>query len=70
MSMNKPGTGGQDQRGTGVLDEEKKRAERLGIRVLDFPMGSILGQRFGADYERNSRAAAMLSRNIAVICRG
>ena len=41
-----------------LLDEEKKRAERLGIRVLDFPMGSILGQRFGADYERNSRAAA------------
>lgn len=41
-----------------LLDDEKERAARLGIRVLDFPMGSILGQRFGADYERNSRAAA------------
>lgn len=41
-----------------LLDQEKRRAERLGIRVLNFPMGSILGQRFGADYERNSRAAA------------
>lgn len=41
-----------------LLDQEKARAQRLGIRVLNFPMGSILGQRFGADYERNSRAAA------------
>ncbi len=41
-----------------LLDDEKERAERLGMRVLNFPMGSILGQRFGADYERNSRAAA------------
>lgn len=41
-----------------LLDDEKERAGRLGIRVLNFPMGSILGQRFGADYERNSRAAA------------
>ncbi len=41
-----------------LLNDEKERAGRLGIRVLNFPMGSILGQRFGADYERNSRAAA------------
>ncbi len=41
-----------------LLDDEKERAARLGMRVLNFPMGSILGQRFGADYERNSRAAA------------
>lgn len=41
-----------------LLEDEKERAARLGMRVLNFPMGSILGQRFGADYERNSRAAA------------
>ncbi|WP_096144874.1 tetratricopeptide repeat protein [Stenotrophomonas pictorum] len=41
-----------------LLEEEKKRAAELGIEVHNFPMGSILGQRFGEDYERNSRAAA------------
>lgn len=41
-----------------LLEEEKKRAAKLGIEVHNFPMGSILGQRFGEDYERNSRAAA------------
>lgn len=41
-----------------LLEQERERARRHGIRLLNFPMGSILGQKFGADYRRNSRAAA------------
>lgn len=41
-----------------LLAQERERAARYGITVLNFPMGSILGQKFGADYARNSRAAA------------
>lgn len=41
-----------------LLAQEREHAERLGIKVLNFPMGSILGQKFGEDYEKNSRAAA------------
>lgn len=46
-----------------LLEEEKKRAGKLGLEVHNFPMGSILGQRFGEDYERNSRAAAQTAIN-------
>ncbi|WP_305805036.1 tetratricopeptide repeat protein [Stenotrophomonas sp. YIM B06876] len=41
-----------------LLKDERKRAGKFGIVVQNFPMGSILGQRFGVDYERNSKAAA------------
>lgn len=41
-----------------LLDEERERAARHGMQVLNFPMGSILGQKFGKDYVANSRAAA------------
>lgn len=41
-----------------LLAQERERAQRYGIKVLNFPMGSILGQKFGEDYEKNSRAAA------------
>ena len=41
-----------------LLAQERERATRHGIRLLNFPMGSILGQKFGADYLRNSKAAA------------
>lgn len=46
-----------------LLKEEQERAAKLGIEVRNFPMGSILGQRFGQDYERNSRAAAETALN-------
>ncbi|HEV8696006.1 MAG TPA: tetratricopeptide repeat protein [Lysobacter sp.] len=41
-----------------LLDQERERAARHGMTVLNFPMGSILGQKFGADYVKNSKAAA------------
>lgn len=41
-----------------LLAEERVRAARHGMRVLNFPMGSVLGQKFGDAYLRNSRAAA------------
>jgi len=41
-----------------LLAQERERASRHGMRVLNFPMGSILGQKFGDDYHRNSKAAA------------
>jgi tetratricopeptide (TPR) repeat protein len=41
-----------------LLDQERERAARHGMKVLNFPMGSILGQKFGADYMKNSKAAA------------
>ena len=41
-----------------LLDEERERAQRYGMRVLNFPMASILGQSFGKDYWANSKAAA------------
>jgi tetratricopeptide (TPR) repeat protein len=41
-----------------LLDQERERATRFGMTVKNFPMGSILGQKFGNDYARNSRAAA------------
>lgn len=41
-----------------LLDQERERAQRYGMRVLNFPMASILGQSFGKDYVANSKAAA------------
>lgn len=41
-----------------LLDQETALATRHGMSVRNFPMASILGQRFGADYDANSRAAA------------
>jgi tetratricopeptide (TPR) repeat protein len=41
-----------------LLAQERERAVRYGMTVLNFPMGSILGQKFGDDYVRNSKAAA------------
>lgn len=41
-----------------LLAQERERAQRYGMQVRNFPMASILGQSFGADYVRNSRAAA------------
>jgi tetratricopeptide (TPR) repeat protein len=41
-----------------LLAQERERAARHGMTVRNFPMGSILGQKFGDDYAKNSRAAA------------
>ncbi|GAB3344661.1 tetratricopeptide repeat protein [Lysobacter tyrosinilyticus] len=41
-----------------LLEQERERAARYGMTVRSFPMGSILGQKFGDDYAKNSRAAA------------
>lgn len=41
-----------------LLGQEQELARKYGMRVLNFPMASILGQSFGKDYLANSRAAA------------
>lgn len=41
-----------------LLEKERVLAARYGMTVKNFPMGSILGQTFGGDYAKNSRAAA------------
>lgn len=41
-----------------LLDQERERAGRYGMTVRNFPMGSILGQKFGDAYATNSKAAA------------
>ncbi len=41
-----------------LLAQERERAARHGMQVRNFPMASILGRSFGADYIKNSRAAA------------
>jgi tetratricopeptide (TPR) repeat protein len=41
-----------------LLEQERERAGRYGMSVKNFPMGSILGQKFGNDYAKNSKAAA------------
>lgn len=41
-----------------LLAQERERAARFGMEIQNFPMGSILGQKFGEDYHANSRAAA------------
>lgn len=41
-----------------LLERERALAERHGMTVKNFPMGSILGQKFGEHYSKNSKAAA------------
>jgi tetratricopeptide (TPR) repeat protein len=41
-----------------LLGQEKALAEKYGMKVLNFPMASILGQSWGKDYVANSEAAA------------
>lgn len=41
-----------------LLGQEQALAEKYGMKVLNFPMASILGQSFGKDYVANSKAAA------------
>lgn len=41
-----------------LLSQETALARKYGMRVLNFPMASILGQSFGKDYVANSKAAA------------
>ena len=41
-----------------LLKQEQEMASRFGMKLLVFPMSSILGQRFGADYQANAQAAA------------
>lgn len=41
-----------------LLDRERALAKRHGMTVKNFPMGSILGQKFGDNYSINSKAAA------------
>lgn len=42
-----------------LLAQERERAERYGMQVLNFPMGSISGRKFGNDYMREPKAAAL-----------
>lgn len=41
-----------------LLDREQELAQKYGIKVLNFPMTSILGQKMGDDYEKSREAAA------------
>lgn len=41
-----------------LIERERKLARRHGMRLLNFPMSSILGQRFGETYDRNAADAA------------
>lgn len=41
-----------------LLQREEKLAKQYGMRLLNFPMSSILGQHVGDDYNRNAAAAA------------
>lgn len=41
-----------------LLDQERRNAERYGIRMINFPMASILGQKMGSYYEQDALAAA------------
>lgn len=41
-----------------LLDRERAMAEKYGMRLLNFPMSSILGQRFGSEYDVSSKGAA------------
>lgn len=41
-----------------LLDQESELAGRYGMQLLNFPMASILGQKFGAYYEQNATRAA------------
>lgn len=41
-----------------LLDRERQAAARYNIRVLNFPMSSILGQRFGSYYDDSAQRAS------------
>jgi hypothetical protein len=41
-----------------LLDQERRNAEKYGIRVINFPMASILGQKMGSYYQKDVLAAA------------
>jgi Flp pilus assembly protein TadD len=41
-----------------LLEREKRAAAKYGIELKSFPMSSILGQRFGSEYDTNAAAAA------------
>lgn len=41
-----------------LLEREQELAQKYGLKLLNFPMTSILGQKLGADYEKNREAAA------------
>lgn len=41
-----------------LLQQEKELAQSFGIRLVVYPMSSILGKRFGSEYDRNAEAAA------------
>lgn len=41
-----------------LLNREKKNAEAQGIKFMDFPIASIMGQKFGSYYETNVQRAA------------
>ena len=42
-----------------LLHRERKNAERAGLQFYDFPVASILGQKFGSYYNANVRHAAL-----------
>jgi tetratricopeptide (TPR) repeat protein len=42
-----------------LLDRERSLAEQYGMRVLDFPMGSLFNHHIGGDYEAEARLAAI-----------
>ncbi|QIL19597.1 tetratricopeptide repeat protein [Thermomonas sp. HDW16] len=46
-----------------LLEQERKLARQYGMTVQNFPMGSILGQKFGDAYAVNSEAAAEAALN-------
>lgn len=41
-----------------LLDRERELAQKYGIKFLNFPMASVLGQRLGDDYKSRVKAAA------------
>ena len=41
-----------------LLDQEREEAAKYGMKVLNFPMASVLGQRLGDDYKASVAAAA------------
>ncbi len=41
-----------------LLNREEANAKRVGIRFLDFPVASIMGQRFGSYYDAHVQGAA------------
>ena len=41
-----------------LLAQERARAEEYGIRLLNFPLGSVLGRHYGADFGGQAQSAA------------